>query len=48
MSQTDEPQAPLMQRLYDRVWLLALLAVLFWAVSYVLWGFVDVFSVPPG
>lgn len=39
---------PLLQRLYDRIWLLALAAVLFWALSYVLWGLVDIFSVPPG
>lgn len=40
--------APLMQRLYDRIWLLGLLALLFWALSYVVWGILDVFSVPAG
>lgn len=37
-----------MQRLYDRIWLLALAALLFWALSYVVWGLLDIFSVPTG
>jgi hypothetical protein len=45
MSEGDPPFA---QRLYDRIWLLALAALLFWALAYVLWGFVDIFSVPAG
>ncbi|WP_254863015.1 hypothetical protein [Halovivax gelatinilyticus] len=40
----DEP--PFMQRLYDNVWLLALLALLFFAVSYVGWGLLDIYTVP--
>lgn len=38
----------MMQRLYDRIWLLALAALLFWALSYVVWGLLDIFSVPMG
>lgn len=34
-----------MQRLYDRIWLLALLAIVFWTLSYVVWGAVDVMGV---
>lgn len=37
-----------MQRLYDRIWLLAAAALAFFAVSYVAWGLIDVFSVPAG
>lgn len=37
-----------MQRLYNRIWLIALVAILFWALSYVVWGTIDIFSVPPG
>ncbi|WP_396610254.1 hypothetical protein ACH9L7_08295 [Haloferax sp. S1W] len=48
MASTDRDQAPLLQRLYDRIWLLALFALLFWALSYVVWGVLDIFSVPPG
>ena len=36
----------MMQRLYDNVWLLALLALLFFAVSYVGWGMLDIYTVP--
>lgn len=42
----DDP--PLLQRLYDRIWLLAVLAVLFWAISYIVWGYVDIWTIPPG
>jgi hypothetical protein len=44
---TDETHggAPLMQRLYDRIWLLAVLAIVFWTLSYVAWGVADVFAV---
>lgn len=48
MSSTDQGNDPLMQRLYDRIWLLALAALLWWALSYVVWGFADIFSVPGG
>lgn len=40
--------APVMQRLYDRIWLLAAAALAFFALSYVAWGWIDVFSVPLG
>lgn len=48
MAQSDQRKAPPLKRLYDRIWLLAAAALLFWAVTYVLWGLVDVFSVPAG
>lgn len=38
---------PLLQRLYDRIWLLAVVAILIWAVTYVLWGYVDIWTIPP-
>jgi len=46
MAREPESDAPFMQRLYDRIWLLALLAVLFWAVSYLVWGWLDILSIP--
>jgi hypothetical protein len=48
MGATDRDSTPLVQRLYDRIWLLALAALLFWALAYVLWGVIDIFSVPAG
>lgn len=41
-------EVPVMQRLYDRIWLLAAAALAFFTVSYVAWGWIDVFSVPMG
>lgn len=48
MSGDVSEQPPLLQRLYDRIWLIAILALLFWVLSYVLWGYVDIYTVPPG
>lgn len=36
----------MLQRLYDRIWLLAIAALLFFILSYVVWGVVDIFWVP--
>lgn len=36
----------MMQRLYDRIWLLALLGLVFFFVVYVGWGMLDILSVP--
>ncbi len=38
----------MMQRLYDRIWLLAAAALTFFLLSYVVWGWMDVFSIPAG
>lgn len=46
MASSDSNEAPLLKRLYDSIWLLALAALVFWALSYVAWGLLDVFSVP--
>ncbi|WP_458210470.1 hypothetical protein [Haladaptatus sp. NG-SE-30] len=48
MASTDQNETPLVQRLYDRIWWLALAALLFWALSYAVWGMADIFSIPPG
>ncbi|MFC6614148.1 hypothetical protein ACFQAS_04100 [Halopenitus salinus] len=37
---------PFMQRLYDRIWLLAAAAFVFFLVAYVGWGVLDVLSLP--
>lgn len=48
MASDTETPPPLLQRLYDRIWLIALAAILFWALSYVLWGYIDLLTVPVG
>lgn len=42
----DAPPWP--QRLYDSVWLIAGTAILFWMLSYVIWGLVDILTLPGG
>ncbi|MFB6068529.1 MAG: hypothetical protein ABEJ90_01210 [Halobacterium sp.] len=42
---TDEPWP---QRVLDSIWLLALAAVLYWVLSYIVWGIVDILTVPTG
>jgi hypothetical protein len=46
MSEGSADNPPMMQRVYDRIWLLALAALLFWLLSYVVWGLFDIFSIP--
>ncbi|MFT4921449.1 MAG: hypothetical protein ACI8XM_000646 [Haloarculaceae archaeon] len=46
MTDGSAEEIPRMQRLYDKIWLLAVAAFLFWLVSYVLWGILDIISVP--
>lgn len=43
---TDNESTPLMQRLYNRIWLLAAAAMLFFLLSYVGWGLLDIASIP--
>lgn len=38
--------APWPQRLMDNIWLLAAAALVFWLLSYVVWGLIDVAMVP--
>ena len=48
-AERGEPaDAPWPQQLLDSIWLLAGLAVVFFTLSYVVWGLVDLMSVPPG
>jgi hypothetical protein len=45
---TDADDAPWPQRLLDSVWLLALAAILYFVLSYVVWGIVDIVTIPTG
>jgi hypothetical protein len=46
MPESSEADPPVMQRVYDRIWILALAALLFWVLSYLVWGLFDIFSIP--
>ncbi len=48
MSDGTAADPPLMQRVYDRIWWLAVAALLFWVLAYLGWGLLDWLSVPPG
>lgn len=44
-----DPEArPWQQELYDSIWLLAGAAIVFFVLSYVVWGLVDLLTVPMG
>lgn len=42
----DRPPWP--QRLYESIWLWAGVAILFWVLSYLVWGFIDLTVLPGG
>ena len=44
----SDEEIPYMQQLYNKVWLLAAMALIFFALSYVVWGLIDIYSVPVG
>lgn len=39
---------PWQQSLYESIWVWAGVAILFWVLSYLVWGFVDLMSIPAG
>lgn len=45
--QTQRDNVPWQQRLFDSVWLLALVAMLYFFLSYVLWGLIDLANTGP-
>lgn len=44
MSSTED--IPTMQRIYNRIWLLAAAALLFFFVAYLGWGLLDILTLP--
>lgn len=50
MSESSAPneQRPWQQQLYDSVWLLAGAAIVFFVLSYMVWGLVDILTLPTG
>jgi len=43
----NQSQDPLLKRLMDNTWLLLVLGVLIPLVSYTLWGWIELYNVPP-
>lgn len=46
--ESGKEPTPWPQKVLDSVWLLALAAMVFFFLSYVLWGLIDLRAVPPG
>jgi len=44
----SDDSRPWPQKLYDSIWLLAGAAFVFFVLSYVVWGLVDILTVPTG
>ena len=47
-SDQDSDPPPWPQRLYDSIWLIAGTAIVFWVLSYVIWGVIDLLTLPGG
>lgn len=47
-SSPNSPERPWQQQLYDSVWLLAGAAIVFFVLSYMVWGLVDILTIPAG
>lgn len=45
---TDPSETPIMQRVFNSIWFLAGLAILFFVLSYIVWGFIDLLTIPLG
>ena len=51
MSKSDthgDRDVPWPQQLLENIWWLAGAAIVFWVLTYIVWGLVDIWSVPPG
>jgi hypothetical protein len=44
----EQTAPPWPQRLLDNIWLLAGWALVFWALSYIVWGLIDLMAIPGG
>lgn len=47
-TETAPEDIPVMQQIFDSVWLLAGVAIVFFVLSYIVWGMVDLLTIPMG
>lgn len=47
-SENSSTDRPWQQQIYDSVWLLAGAAIVFFVLSYMVWGLVDILTIPAG
>lgn len=43
-----EDDVPIMQKIFDSIWFLAGVAIIFFMLSYIVWGFIDLLTIPMG
>lgn len=46
MSDQQTEDIPIMQQLYNRIWLLAIAGIVFFFVTYLGWGLIDMLTLP--
>lgn len=46
MSETSAGDIPMMQRIYNRIWLIFIAALVFFFIVYLGWGLMDLLSLP--
>ncbi len=48
METRQQQPAPWLQQIYDNPWLLAGAAIVFFVLSYIVWGVIDLLTIPAG
>lgn len=46
--ETPDEDIPVIQKIFDSIWLLAGVAIVFFVLSYIVWGMVDLLTIPMG
>ncbi|MFB6347254.1 MAG: hypothetical protein ABEK50_16140 [bacterium] len=47
-SEHESEDIPLPQKIFDSIWFLAGVAIVFFVLSYIVWGMVDLLTIPLG
>ncbi len=47
-SEPSNEEIPVFQHIFDSIWLLAGVAIVFFVLSYVVWGMIDLLTIPLG
>jgi hypothetical protein len=47
-TESSTEDVPVMQQIFDSIWLLAGVAIVFFVLSYLVWGMVDLITIPMG
>jgi hypothetical protein len=47
-TESSTEDVPVIQQIFDSIWLLAGVAIVFFVLSYLVWGMVDLITIPMG